>query len=807
MTISYKWLCEYLPFPVDPEKLSGILTSIGLEVESMEKYEDIKGGLKGLIVGEVVHCEKHPEADKLKLTKVNIGSDMPLNIVCGAPNVAVGQKVIVAPVGCTIYPIKGEPFTLKKAKIRGAESEGMLCAEDEVGIGESHDGIKILNDNTIPGSPVADLFDSYDDIIYEIGLTPNRMDAMSHLGVARDVCAYLSYHEQQQISAKLPYPADFKTTSSAQPFEVRIENENACKRYGGIYISGIEVKESPSWLQQRLKAIGQKPINNIVDITNYILHETGQPLHAFDADKIQGHQIIVKTASEGEIFKTLDEKDRKLSNEDLMICDAEKPMCMAGVYGGWDSGVSATTKSIFLESACFDGTFVRKTSIRHGLRTDAATRFEKGVDISNTIQVLQRAALLMTSIGGGEIASTVTDVFPGKKEKTALSFSYDFLRKLSGKTYPAVDVKRILTALGFEIKSETPESIELLVPFSKSDISIQADIVEEIMRIDGLDNIIIPNSITIAPSVERSQRRYALREKMANTLAGAGFHEIFTNSITNSAFYDENILKTSVKMINSLSNELDMLRPRMIQSGLQVIAHNLNHRNQDLPLFEFGKTYFTEGENKYGEENHLAVYLSGNVMQGNWKAPAEKSDYYFLKGIIQNIAAVSGIKNLRFETTEHAELTNATAMISGKETIGYLGEVSSKLLKQFDIKQSVFFADIHMDALYQLPVKPIQYREISKFPSVNRDLALVVDKNVSYSQIEQIALSAKVEQLRTVELFDIFESEKLGVGKKSMAVSFTFLDEQKTMTDQEIEGFMKKIIGGYEKTLQAEIRK
>lgn len=803
MTVSYNWLAEYLPVSIDPEKLSEILTSIGLEVESLTPYESIKGGLNDLVVGEVLSCEKHPDADKLKLTSVNVGGERSLQIVCGAPNVAAGQKVIVATVGTRIYPTAGDPIDIKRAKIRGVESEGMICAEDEIGLSDHHEGIKILPTETIPGTKVAALFSTYSDFIYEIGLTPNRMDAMSHLGVAKDVCAYLSYHEKKSYSVKLPYPESFKTDASDAGFSVSIENNNSCKRYTGVLINGIKVADSPQWLQDKLKAIGLRPINNIVDITNYILHETGQPLHAFDADYIKGKKVVVKNVAEGTLFKTLDDKERKLSDEDLMICNANEAMCIAGVYGGINSGVTNTTINVFLESAYFDGGSIRKTSFRHGLRTDAAARFEKGVDISNTLNVLKRAAGMIKEIAGGNIAGDVIDVYPNPATKTNVVLTNAYLKKLSGKSYEQADVKRILTGLGFEILSENADQLTLAVPFSKPDISIPADIVEEIMRIDGLDNIEIPSAITITPSIEKDKRKFALREKTSNYLAGQGFYEIFTNSISNSAFYDEKQLTGTVKMINSLSADLDILRPSMIHSGLQVISHNINRKNNNLRLFEFGKTYNAAAPGQYSEKNHLSLYLTGNTQEKGWRAEVKKADYFYLKGAVENLFKLIGLNKLKFEPTE----PSTTSIILNGKTVGHFGEVSQALLKQFDIKHTVYHADIDWDLILEQKEKPVQYREIPKFPFVTRDLALVVDKNVSYSQIEQIALSRKIGQLSSVSLFDIFESEKLGKDKKSMALSFTFLDETKTLTDSEIDGFMQKIITGFEKDVQAEIRK
>lgn len=807
MTISYNWLCQYLPEKISPEKLSSILTSIGLEVEHLEKWENVKGGLKGLVVGEVLSCEKHPQADKLKLTTVSIGQEKPLNIVCGAANVAVGQKVIVAPVGCTIYPIQGEAITLKKATIRGAESEGMICAEDEIGLGTLHDGIKILPEATVPGTSVASLFSFEEDWIYEIGLTPNRMDAMSHLGVAKDVCAYLSYHQKQKVSVQSPYPANFPTNNEKSLIEISVENNQACKRYCGILIQNITLAESPSWLQQRLKSIGLQPINNIVDITNFVLHETGQPLHAFDAAKIKGNKIVVKNATEGQSFVTLDEKERKLHAHDLMICNEQDPMCMAGVYGGKDSGVQATTKNIFLESAFFDGGSIRKTSLQHGLRTDSATRFEKGVDISNTLQALQRAATLMLEIAGGQIAGGMVDWYPQPMEKKKVLLTADYLKKISGKEYPILDVQNILLALGFDILEATDTKLALAVPYSKPDISIPADIVEEIMRIDGLDNIVIPSSIRLTPSVEKNNRAFLLREKIANNLVGLGFYEIFTNSISNSSFYTEQVLQHSVKMMNSLSNELNILRPQLIQSGLQVIAHNLNRKNNQLRLFEFGKTYSVGGNHTYAESNHLCVYVTGNIQDTSWNTPLKKADFYYIKGIARNILTSLGLDHASTIETTDEQLSAALQVTIGNKTIGRLGEVSQSLLQTFDVKQPVWYVELNWDAIANIQAPSIQYKEISKFPSVNRDLAVLVDKNVSYSQIEEIALSSKIDQLTSVQLFDVFESDKLGAGKKSMAVSFTFLDENKTLTDKEIDGFMQAITQGLAKNIQAEIRK
>ena len=808
MIISYNWLSEYLPEIIEPEKLSKILTSIGLEVESLHKYEAVKGGLQGLFIGEVLSCEKHPDADKLSVTTVNIGMAEKLQIVCGAANVAVGQKVVVATIGASIYPVMGEPMIMKKAKIRGVESQGMICAEDEIGLGQSHAGIMILPEDTIVGIPAAEYFKLTDDYIFEIGLTPNRIDAMGHLGVARDVCAYLSHHNKKDTVVKSPFKNNFKPDNQGLQMEVVIENAEACQRYAGVSIEGVTIAESPDWLQQKLKSIGLRPINNIVDITNFILHETGQPLHAFDADAITGKKVIIKTLPEGTPFITLDEKERKLSVEDLMICNKEAPMCIGGVYGGMHSGVTAATKNIFLESAWFNPTTIRKTSLRHCLRTDAAARFEKGVDISNTVNVLKRAATLMKEIAGGEIASDIIDVYPTPKEKTEVALKYHYLKKLSGKNYHGDTVKNILNSLGFELIKEGDDEMRFTVPFSKPDISIAADLVEEIMRIDGLDNVDIPTMITIAPAVETLAHEAAYTEKTAEYLAGCGFQEIFTNSITNSAYYSDDVLQTTVKMINNLSEELNILRPAMMETGLTSIAYNLNRKNSNLKFFEFGKTYSVNETGKYTEDNHLSIYITGNKTTHSWKTKGEKADFYFIKAVFEKIINVLGLKTDAYTESINPNLSNALQATIKNEKIAEIGLVSNSKLDRFDIKQPVFYVDMNWDYLLKLNKKnTIQHKDVSKYPAVNRDLAIIVNKALPFEAVEKATAAARVNKLTAISLFDIFESEKIGAGKKSMAISFTFLDEEKTMTDKDIDSMMNKIIGAYEKELGAEIRK
>ncbi|MCX6315737.1 MAG: phenylalanine--tRNA ligase subunit beta [Bacteroidetes bacterium] len=811
MTISYKWLCEYLPggdSTVDPERLSRILTSVGLEVESMQAYEEIKGGLKGLVIGEVLSTEKHPNADKLTLTKVNTGGAEPLQIVCGAPNVAAGQKVVVAPVGATIYPVTGDPLTMKVAKIRSVESHGMICAEDEIGMGTSHAGIMVLPEDLKPGTPAADYFQPYTDIIYEIGLTPNRMDAMSHWGVARDVCAYLCHHDKKDIRPKLPSTNGFKADNQSLPVTVQVENATACPRYSGISLANVTIQESPKWLQQKLKAIGLRPINNIVDITNFIQHETGQPLHAFDADKIACKKVVVKNLPEGTPFITLDEKERKLSAEDLMICDEQEGMCIAGVFGGLHSGVTHDTRNIFLESACFDGITLRKTSFRHGLRTDAATRFEKGTDISNTVQVLKRAAMLIKEIAGGELASDIVDIYPAPKPKMEVAVKWHFIKKLSGKNYHPDAVKDILRSLGFEVAKEGIDELRVTVPYHKPDISLPADLVEEIVRIDGLDNIEIPDAITITPSVEDNYSTEVLREKTANYLAGQGFCEMMTNSITNAAYFTEEELAGMVKMTNSLSAELNILRNSLFETALEVVAHNLNHRNQSLRLFEFGKAYATSGPGKYTESEKLCVVITGNNSEDNWKQKAVAADFYTLKGTVEAVLTLLGIRPDSIEVQPVVKLDNHIVYKLNNQVIAGAGEVNKKLLTKFGIKQPVYFAGFNWAQLVQLAGEQTnKVTELPRYPSVQRDLALVVAKELAWEQVQQTVQKLKLNKLTNIQLFDIFESDKLGAGKKSMAVSFTFLDDEKTLTDKEIDGWMGRIMTALEKDVQAEIRK
>ncbi len=807
MTISYNWLSEYLPGSVDPDRLSRILTSIGLEVESMESYASIKGGLKGLVIGKVMACERHPNADKLSLTKVDIGTGELLSIVCGAPNVAVGQTVVVAPVGTTIHPFEGAPVTMKLAKIRGEESQGMICAEDEIGLSSDHGGILVLPDKLKAGTPASQYFPVYTDIIYEIGLTPNRMDAMSHMGVARDVCAYLTHHDRKEVRMRPVSVNGFKVQEQSLNIQVELKDIDGCHRYSGLSISGIKVAESPQWLKDRLLAIGLRPINNIVDITNFVLHETGQPLHAFDAATLKGNKIIVQNVARDTPFITLDGKERKLDAEDIMICDAEKPVCIGGVFGGLGSGVSETTTSLFLESAWFHPVRIRKTSFRHGLRTDAATRFEKGVDISQTVYALKRAALLIKEIAGGTISSDIIDIYPNPEEKKQVAIKYHYLKKLSGKNYHPDTVKKILEALGFEVLKDGIDELWLAIPFHKPDINIPADIVEEILRIDGLDNVEIPQAITITPSVENDLDG-KLKEKLAQYLAGSGFREILTNSITNSAYYTEEQLQGTVHMLNNLSTELNILRPSMMETALEVIAYNHNRKNDHLRLFEFGKTYSTTGIGAYHEKVHCCIYLSGVFAEASWRSAAIPADLFQLKGVISKLAEALGLGNLKLQEAEHAGLQPGFDLIAGKEKIGFIGQVSKERMNRFDLKQTVFMADLDWATVVKIhSTKKLAFRELPRQIAVERDLAMLVNRSIAYGSIESAIKKSNLQKLSGYRLFDLFESDKLGTDKKSVAINFSFLDEEKTMTDTEIDGLMQKLIQTLEKEIDAEIRK
>lgn len=800
MKISYNWLMEYLPEPVNIDDLSNILTSIGLEVESIEQSEAIKGSLAGLLIGKVLSKEKHPDADKLSLTTVELDNGNIVPIVCGAPNVAAGQLVVVAPVGATVYPVSGESFPIKKAKIRGYASEGMICAEDEIGLGKSHDGIMVLPEDAPVGKPAAEYFNiAAADSTITIGLTPNRTDAMSHIGVARDVCAYLNHHKGSKHKVQSP---DLKTPepSASLAIEVQVADTEACPRYMGTTIEGITVADSPEWLQLRLKAIGLRPLNNIVDITNFVLHEYGQPLHAFDYDKIAGQQIIVKKLPEGTVFKTLDEKEIKLQASDLVICDAEKGMCLAGVFGGLDSGITTGTTNIFLESAYFDPKTIRRTSLHHGLRTDAATHFEKGVDINLVPLALQRAVDLILEIAGGRLAAATTDLYPVALPQRNIKTTFAYITQLCGKEYGNQAILNILENLGFSIVAHDDAGFEVLVPGNKADVHQAADLAEEVLRIDGLDNINFSSQISMSLNTrpEPADRRW--KEKIANHLCHLGLHEIVTNSITNSKYYPG--YENMVAMLNNLSSELDVMRPELMESGLEVLAYNINRKQQHLMLFELGNIYSQSAPGNYKQEARLGIWLTGMYRDQQWLSKAEPQSIYIAKGIVTQLLAISGIQKTKENT-----LDNGIEWVRGKSVLAKAIKIEPARLKEFDIKQDVYYIEADLKAWTEAgDAVKVKYSELPKFPAMKRDLALVVDKSVTYNKIAAIAQQQKWPAYQGYELFDVFESEKIGADKKSLALSFTFQLSDRTMTDDEVDEMMQTLIKTFEKEIGASIR-
>ncbi len=799
MTISYQWLSQYLPVSVPVDELSKILTAIGLEVEAVERSEAVKGGLEGLVTGHVLTCEKHPNADKLNLTTVDIGTGEALKIVCGAPNVAAGQKVIVAPVGATVHPTSGESFQIKKAKIRGEESQGMICAEDEIGLGESHAGIMILPEDTAVGLLARDYFKiPATDYAIHIGLTPNRSDANSHWGVARDVCAYLTHHKGEKVVALKPQPTFAEGT--VEKIRVTTHIPDACPRYAGVSISGITVKESPEWLKLKLQTIGVRSINNVVDVTNYVLHEIGQPLHAFDAEKLNGQQVDIRYADKDTSFVGLDGKTFKLTGEEIMICDAHGYVAMGGVFGGNNSGITTVTTEVFLESAYFDPMHIRKASMHHGLRTDAATHFEKGVDVNNVIVALQRAASLIVEVAGGVISSATTDVYVRAIEPKKVKVAYNYIYTLAGKEYGKETVKNILAALQFGIESETETDLVLLVPTDKADVSQPADIVEEIIRIDGLDNVKLTGRLSIALTKGNVFDREA-KEEIAQLLCGMGMQEILTNSIVNSKYYPGN--ERLVRMINSLTSELDVMRPSMLESGLEVVQYNCNRKNQDLALFEWGNIY-SKSDTEYIQEPRLAIWLTGDMRKAGWNQTAIKADIFFAKGIVTNLLQYSAIKNA---TVAYSDDNSKTIWKWKNQVLATAYQVGAATLGQFDIKQDVFFVDIDWNVWFKAKqAQKISYKEVAKFPAVQRDLAIVLDSTIPYKQVQDVTEQLKLDGLQSYTLFDVFESDKLGAGKKSLAVNYVFQQADRTLTDTETEQLMKKLVDAYQSKLGAQIR-
>ncbi|MDX6746129.1 phenylalanine--tRNA ligase subunit beta [Polaribacter sp. PL03] len=808
MKISYNWLKQFLQTDWDAVKTGELLTDLGLEVEGIETKESIKGSLKGIVVGKVLTCIQHPNADRLKVTTVDLGSGEPVQIVCGAPNVAAGQKVPVATIGTTLYDDKGEGFKIKKGKIRGEESHGMICAEDELGLGSGHDGIMVLDDELIIGTSAAEVFNIEIDEIFEIGLTPNRSDAMSHFGVARDLRAGLM---QQEINLELisPSVSDFHVDERTLRFDVEVENKEQAPRYCGITITDVTVKDSPEWIQNRLKAIGLTPKNNIVDITNYVLHELGQPLHAFDAQKIKGNKVLVKTLEEGTKFTTLDDVERKLSSEDIMICDAESnPLCIAGVFGGSKSGVTEHTTSIFLESAYFNPVSVRKTAKRHALNTDASFRFERGIDINMTEYALKRAALLIEEYAGGKMGSDVSDFYPEKIEDFQVFLSYENSYRLIGQEIPKETIKKILASLEIKINSETEGGLGLTIPSYRTDVQREADIIEEILRVYGYNNIEFSHKLNTSISFD-SNKDTKVENVVANQLTALGFNETMANSLTKPEYVtlSENINEeANVEMLNPLSNDLKVMRQSLLFSGLESVSYNINRKNNSLKFYEFGKTYHKYNE-KYQEDKHLTLFVTGNRTSDSWKNENKTSDFFYLKGIITNVLSRLGIDKLKTTPTKQDVFSEGITLSLGKMKLVEFGVVKRSLLKEFGIKQEVLFADFNWDTILKLTGnKNVKVTDLPKFPAVKRDLALLLDTKVAFKEIYNLAFQSEKNLLKEVDLFDVYEGDKLPEGKKSYAVSFLIQDETKTLADKQIDKIMQKLQQTFEKNLEAVLR-
>ena len=811
MNISYNWIQQYLDFDLPPNDLANLLTACGLEAESVEPFESVKGGLKGLVVGEVLQTSKHPNADKLTLCKVNLGSDQVSQIVCGAPNVAVGQKVIVAVPGVTLYPLKGEPFEIKKSKIRGEESAGMICAEDEIGLGESHDGILVLNENAKPGDAVTKYFNIENDYTMSIGLTPNRPDAASHIGVGRDVRAVLNTLNidkgSEEVSLRWPDVSSFSTPNVNPVIDVMVESE-ACTRYSGIHISNIKVEPSPIWLQNRLCSIGLSPINNIVDITNFVLYELGQPLHAFDASKISSKQVIIKTLPAGTKFITLDGIERKLEGTELMICNSQGGMCIAGVFGGMDSGVSDQTTEVFIESACFDAVSVRKTSKLHGLKTDASFRFERGTDPNMTVMALKRAALLICEIAGGKISSQVVDIYPHPVKDWKIDFTFDNFKKFTGVEIEINAFIRILSWLDIKVTGNNNGVLQLSVPPYRVDVMREADVVEEVLRIYGYDRIPLPAKMnTSLPSPPLVQLE-STRNKVAALLVANGFFEVMSNSLYRSSAFNDGD-NTLVKIKNPLSHDLNIMRPNMLFPLLDGALYNHNRKRFDLRLFEFGKTYH-KIESGYFEVNHLSFLITGKRNAPHWSVKPGDYSIYFVKSIVENIITTARLKpgSTSWEEIIDDHLETALLLKSGKKEIGRIGKVKSKTVKKFDLSGEVWFADIDLNVIEKLIVQsPSKIAEPPRFPEVRRDLSMLLNRSVNYRQLETLAYETERKILRDVNLFDVYEGEKIGNDKKSYALSFVLRDDEKTLTDKDIDKVMTRLMDAYEKKLGAVIRK
>ncbi|SEE55175.1 phenylalanyl-tRNA synthetase beta subunit [Tenacibaculum sp. MAR_2010_89] len=808
MKISYNWLRQFLQVEKEAESTGELLTDLGLEVEGIEIVESIKGSLKGVVVGKVLTCEKHPNADKLNVTTVDLGGDAPLQIVCGAPNVAVGQKVPVATIGTMLYNDNGEGFKIKKGKIRGEESHGMICAEDELGLGKGHDGIMVLAENLEVGTPCAEVFEIETDYVFEIGLTPNRADAMSHYGVARDLRAGLI---QQGTSLELisPSVSDFHVDERTLKIDIEVENKELVPRYCGITITDVEVKESPEWIKNKLNAIGLTPKNNIVDITNYVLHELGQPLHAFDTSKIKGNKVVVKNLEEGTKFVTLDEVERELSSEDIMICDIDNnPLCIGGVFGGIKSGVTEHTTSIFLESAYFNPVSIRKTAKRHALNTDASFRFERGIDINMTEYALKRAALLIEKYAGGKLSSDVLDFYPEKLEDFQVFLSFENTYRLIGQEIPKESIKNILASLDIKINSSTEAGLGLTIPSYRVDVQREADIIEEILRVYGYNNIEFSHKLNTSISFD-SDKETKIENITANQLTALGFNETMANSLTKEDYVSlsENLNSdNNVEMLNPLSNDLKVMRQSLLFSGLESVAYNINRKQNALKFYEFGKTYH-KYESGYQEDKHLTLFVTGNRTKDSWKTTTQLSDFYYLKGIVTSLLGRLGISSLKTTPVKTDVFSEGIVLSVGKIKLVELGVVKRAILKEFSIKQEVLFADFNWQNVLKLVGnKKLKVSDLPKFPSVKRDLALLLDNKIEFKEIYNLAFQSERKLLKEVDLFDVYEGDKLPEGKKSYAVSFLLQDESKTLADKQIDKIMQKLQQTFEKNLDAVLR-
>ena len=806
MKISYNWLKQFIKIDWQSEETAALLTDLGLEVEMVEKYQSVKGGLEGIVVGHVLTCVQHPDADRLKITTVDLGDGTPVQIVCGAANVAAGQKVPVATIGTILYDKEGESFTIKKGKIRGQESHGMICAEDEIGLGNSHDGIMVLDESLQPGTPAATVFKIENDEVFEIGLTPNRADAMSHLGTARDLRAGML---QSGVNVELITPSvtNFRVDKRTLKIDIDVKENKLVPRYCGLTISGITVKPSPTWLQNRLKAIGLNPKNNIVDVTNYVLHELGQPLHAFDADKING-KIIVKTLASGTKFTTLDDVERSLHEEDIMICDENGPLCIAGVFGGKESGVSESTTSIFLESAYFNPVSVRKTAKRHQLNTDASFRFERGIDPAITDYALKRAALLIQEVAGGEITSDLIDVYPKKIEDFNVFLNFNKVAKIIGQEIPKDIIKKILVSLDIKINSVTDSGLGLTIPAYRVDVQREIDVVEEILRVYGYNNIQFSNKVNATVSNSPRTEDYKIQNVVATQLNSQGFHEMMANSLTTANYVQLSEMlqeEHNVTMLNPLSSDLATMRQSLLFSGLEAISYNINRKNTDLKLFEFGKTYHNYPSG-YEEIKHLTLFLTGNRNQESWTTSQKPTDFFLFKGYVNAVLERLGIQKTQIQPLTSDIFSEGIALSIGRDAIVEIGVVKKSILKSFGIKQEVFYADFNWATILKLISNKIKFSEIPKYPEVRRDLALLIDNGVTYESIYKIAKQTEKEVLKNIDLFDVYQGDNLSEGKKSYALSFILQDNSKTLTEEQIDKIMNKLQKNFETELGAVLR-